>query len=74
MLGRSKIRRFFNDVWLEDEETEADLWELANMSGRNQLGSHDAHCVFDRVNDFARGEKWRRAIGMGEWSEDHGSI
>ena len=55
MLRRSRIRKVPTDVWLGDEEADADLWELVNMFGRNQIGCKDSQRVCDQVKEFARG-------------------
>ena len=58
MLGRrSRIRKVFRDLRIEDEEIEGDLCELANMFGRNQLGCQESQCACGEANEFARGEE-----------------
>ena len=65
MLRRSKIRKSFIDMWLEYEAIEADLGELANMDGRNQLGFQDSQRVSDQAGEFARCEEVAKSLRNG---------
>ena len=57
MLRRSKIRKAFIEVWLEDKEIEMDLRELVNMLGQKKIGRQDQRRPCGQVDEFARGEE-----------------
>ena len=51
-LRRTKIRKIFSDIWLEDEEIEEALGKLANMFGKNQLRCLYPSCACGKMEGF----------------------
>ena len=64
-LRMGNITWISGDIWLEGEEIEAYLGELANMRGRNQLGRQYPSGARGETEDFcdaeevARCAKWK---------------